>query len=264
MSKFDPGRIQIDGSQQYESDVETQLKAILRNPVGKLLLELIDAESKKHIRIVPYTGGDCNASTRPANPSDAAPPRPGGKLYAGNPDSAYFDPKKGKLVPTTRDDLATYTGTGKGSDTTVNYSPNTYVKSACFGGLYGSQPDEALFHELVHGYRHLRGMNNPIPTHEKLYGYWNEEEWLAILIANIFISAKNGHNKNLRKDHASHEELKAPLNTSDGFLRDYSQLRLVEKYVGQELWWFEKLKGISAPYNPIAEFMLNFPKYSRR
>lgn len=264
MSNFDPGGIQIDGSSQYESDVETQLKAIHKNLVGKLLLELIDAESTKHIRIVPYTGGDCNASARPAKPSDGAPRRPGGKLYAGNPDGAYVDPKTGKLVPTTRDDLATYTGTGRGSNTTVKYSPDTYVKSACYGGLYGSQADEALFHELVHGYRYLRGMYNPIPTHEKLWGYWNEEEWLAILITNIYISAKNGNNKNLRKDHASHEELQAPLNMSDGFLLDYSQLRLVEKYVGQELQWFDKLKMIKAPYNPIGEFLINFPKYWRR
>lgn len=262
MSKFDPGGIKIDGSRQYESDVETQLKAILSNRVGKLLLELID-DDPKFIRIVPYTGGDCNASARPAKPADAAPPRPGGKLYAGNPDGVYIDANR-KTVVTTRDDLATYTGTGKGSDTTVRYSPGTYANSACSGGKYGSQPDEALFHELVHGYRHLRGIHNPIPTTDKLYGYWNEEEWLAILIANIYISVKNGHNKNLRKDHASHEELKAPLNTSDGFLRDYSQLRLVEKYVGQELQWFEKLKRIMAPYNPIAEFMMNFAKYYRR
>ena len=262
MSKFDPGGIKIDGSRQYESDVETQLKAILSNRVGKLLLELID-DDPKFIRIVSLHRRRLQCQRPPSEAGQRGAPPPRRQTLRGNPDGVYIDASR-KTVVTTRDDLATYTGTGKGSDTTVRYSPGTYANSACSGGKYGSQPDEALFHELVHGYRHLRGIHNPIPTTDKLYGYWNEEEWLAILIANIYISVKNGHNKNLRKDHASHEELKAPLNTSDGFLRDYSQLRLVEKYVGQELQWFEKLKRIMAPYNPIAEFMMNFAKYYRR
>ena len=90
MSKFDPGGFRIHGDGSYEDAVEAQLTAILGNPVGKLLLELIDAHPK-FIHIVPYTGGDCNAAAEAKNPADAAPDTQGGKLYVGNPDGAYVD-----------------------------------------------------------------------------------------------------------------------------------------------------------------------------
>ena len=51
------------------------------------------------------------------------------------------------------------------------------------------QPDEVLFHELVHAARYLGGdfKKTPIP---KMPEYDNEEEYFAVLITNIYISEK--------------------------------------------------------------------------
>ena len=57
-------------------------------------------------------------------------------------------------------------GTGKGSDVTIYFTPDTRQKSGCNTGTYGSQPDEVLFHEMVHALRYMQGKSNAIPTEE--------------------------------------------------------------------------------------------------
>jgi Effector protein len=261
MSTFNPGGIKIIGPDQYEGDVEKQLEAILKNPAGKLLLEYID-DNPRYIRIVPYTGGGCESVTTADNSRDSVPANV--TPYQGYADGQVITrDDQGRMVVSSRDDKANWTGTGQGSDVHVQFTPGIYGASDCSGGTYGSQPDEILFHELVHAYRKMAALFNPVPTVPKLFLYLHEEEWLAILIANIYIAVKNGSNKNLRKDHNGHEELKAPLNTSDGFLKDDDHRMLVRKYMGQQVLFTWELHQVPAAYNPFHEYVLNNRKYNR-
>jgi hypothetical protein len=259
MSKFDPGGIRIEGTDQYEEDVEKQLKAILKNPVGAVLLDWIDGDPN-YIRIVPKKSESCGGYTtadrkRAQFPKDVTP-------YLGFADGEerYYN-DKGQLVVSTRDDKANFSGTGEGTDVHIYYSPDKYGDAACGGGLFGSQPDEGLFHEMVHAYRKMAGIFNPVPTETKLYSYLNEEEWVAILVANIYMAVKNGHNRNLRADHNGYAQLKPPLNTSDGFMKEEAHRKLVWKYIGQQVAFFWQLSQIQAAYNPITEYVSNVDKY---
>lgn len=260
MSKFDPGGIKIIGSDKYEDDVEGQLKVILKNPLGNLLLQFIDA-NPKYIRIVPYTKGGCNATVTPDDDRASSPK--GVVPFRGYGDGEFiYKDARGRLVPTMRDDQYDWEGTGEGTDVHLNYSPELYGGSGCGGGKYGSQPDEILFHELVHAYRKMQGLFNPVPTRSAiLWNYLNEEEWLAILLANIYVSAKNSHTNQLRADHTGHTELKAPLNSSVGFMKDPDHRQLVQKYWRQEVYLYQGVSTVFAPYNPIYEFSANFSKY---
>jgi hypothetical protein len=260
MSKFDPGGIKIIGSDDYEDDVEEQLKLILKNPIGKVLLEFIDA-NPKYIRIVPYTKGDCNATVTEDRVRAGAPEGVVPYKGFGDGERIYTD-ANGRLVPTTRDDQYDWKGTGDGTDVHLNYSPKIYGGSGCYGGVYGSQADEALFHELVHAFRKMQGLFNPVPARTAaLWHYLNEEEWLAILIANIYISVKTGNRDQLREDHEGHTQLKAPLNSPVGFLNNQDHRGLVKKYWMQEMYLYWSLAGVSGPYNPISEFVNNLSKY---
>ncbi len=169
-TQFDPGEIKIEGEGSYESDVVKELKKIESSPVGLLFLQSIDND-KQFIFIKPYTGGvPCNARTESRNPRDSAPKDV--KPFVGR---VGQDPD-GRVV--TRESPENYIGTGKGSDANVNFSPSNHDRStACSGGKYGSQPDEVLFHELVHGLRNLGGLVTNVPcTSAKLYRYFTEEE----------------------------------------------------------------------------------------
>jgi hypothetical protein len=255
MAKFEPGGIRIFGTDDYEDDVKEQLNVVLKNPVGKVLLGFIDA-NPNYIRIVPQTKEHSRDEAVPDNQRDASPE--GVIPFMGHGDSGHID-ATGRVVTTSRNDKFDWKGTGEGTDDHIYYEP-----SARTNGAYGSKADEVLCHELVHAYRDMRGLSNPVPTSgHVLWYYLNEEEWLAILITNIYISAKNSHKNELRADHQANTELKAPLNSSVGFLNNQDHRRLVQKYWLQEMRLYFSLANVFAPYNPIYEFVNNLAKYNQ-
>jgi len=86
-------------------------------------------------------------------------------------------------------------GTGGGSNAVVWFSsgrwnPKHPIKST------GYQPDEILYHELVHASRQMRGVMNWMRVNN---GYNNLEEYIAIILTNIYLSEK-GQTKFVR-DH---------------------------------------------------------------
>jgi hypothetical protein len=261
MSTFNPGGIKIIGSDPYEDAVEKQLSAILKNPVGQLLLDYID-DNPKYIRIVPSTDEECGDNVQADHDRDSVAKNVTPYLGYADGEQRYYN-AEGRLVLSSRDDKANWSGTGQGTDVHVRYSPGNYGGTACGGGVFGSQPDEVLMHELVHSYRKMAAIFNPVPTETKLFSYLNEEEWWAILLTNIYIAVKNGHNRNLRADHNGHEQLKYPLNTSDGFMNDDAHRKLVRKHIGEQPLFSWELHQISSVYNPIAEYIRNVDKYRR-
>jgi hypothetical protein len=111
-------------------------------------------------------------------------------------------------------------------------------------------PDEILLHEMVHALRDMQGVSNPVPTTMR---YKNEEEFLAVVITNVYMSKKKG-NKLLRPDYLHYGPLPDHLNTSDGFLKDDENKRLLAFYSTQWQPVFGRLGDVDTPFNPFRPF----------
>jgi Effector protein len=77
-------------------------------------------------------------------------------------------------------------GTGRGTNSVIWYTPGMFTEERRPSGP-GWQPDEVLFHELVHATRDMRGVMNDMPVNK---GYDNLEEYLAEVLTNIYLSDK--------------------------------------------------------------------------
>jgi hypothetical protein len=75
-------------------------------------------------------------------------------------------------------------GTGQGSDSAIHYTP---VPKGTASSGPGSLSDEILLHELVHTGRQVKGIQNFEAIHN---GAQNEEEYLAIIVTNVYLSEK--------------------------------------------------------------------------
>ena len=95
--------------------------------------------------------------------------------------------------------------------------------------------------------------DNQIPTGDRFHGYKDEEEYLAIIATNVYMSANGVDNDGLRGGHDGHYALQPPLNTSAGFLADPTNRKLMKIY---QLAWadaFRGLAGVKVPFNPFRE-----------
>jgi hypothetical protein len=236
----------------YYDTVGGYLHVINRNRVGTVLIDRLE-HHKKSVRIYPMDKGmaarigDDNASTNPRNPVDSAPAgashRAAPYWYRGNADHpATREDERFDMVP------AGLVGTGKGSDVIINFNPANIVTKKVFD----RSPDSVLFHELVHALRIFHGVRNPVPTDN--HKWMNEEEWLAVLLTNIYMSAAGS--TRLRGGYGDYDQrLEAPEDTSSGFLTS-ENLKLLDK-----LWrfWGPVFTDIGfvivAPFNPVREYM---------
>jgi hypothetical protein len=205
--------ININGAGDYTRSVEQQLTKIRSNPVGLRIFRSIE-DGKRDVVISPYTDvSNPNADTT-AKDSKAAAPKGVSGTYRTDHGAWYIgdkdDPKTSKderyngMPPGIQ-------GTGEGSDVDIRFS----VGAVPLGGP-GSQPDEVLCHELVHALRMTQGKFNRIPTDGDIRLDDTEEEFLAVVTTNVYMSA--GNKLEFRADHHGHKRLEPPLNTSEGFL----------------------------------------------
>ncbi len=253
MRTYPLGMITIEGPGDHEDQVYKELDTILLNPVGKILLQFIYATQLNHIppknlKIVPYTGLWDNNSASPPDDRDAASP--------DLPD--YFNDEDDDLRTPEIDERYNTSGrkgTGKGSDVKIEHSPSRYMARL---------PDEGLFHELVHGLREMEGAFHAIPTTKGHVDWKDEEEWLAILLTNVYTSAKPS--TRLRGfNHMTWEKLEENWSTSAGLLTDDYHLTLLNIYgaMNRQLFW--AIAGIPADFNPMRElYILNPKKYVGR
>ena len=195
--------------------------------------------------------GDDNASTSPRNLEDAAPA--GASRAPADPTKPYWfkgNPDHPATREDEREDMAPLgmVGTGKGSDVIISFNPASIITKKVFD----RSPDAVLFHELVHALRIFHGVRNPIPTND--YKWMNEEEWLAVLLTNIYMSA--GGSIRLRGGYGDYDQrLEPPENTSTGFLTNENVkiLNNIWRYWGPVMTDFAFV--IVAPFNPIREYM---------
>ena len=103
---------------------------------------------------------------------------------------------------------------------------------------------------MVHALRDMQGVSNPVPTTLR---YKNEEEFLAMVVTNVYISKKKG-NTLLRPDYLHYGPLQPPLNTSDGFLKDDENRRILEFYSNAWQPVFGLLGDVDTLFNPFRPF----------
>jgi hypothetical protein len=73
---------------------------------------------------------------------------------------------------------------------------------------------------MIHSLRQMEGNQTGVPTKDKLRDYGDDEEFLAIVAVNVYISATKRDDQ-LRADHHGFKALAAPLNTSQGLPRRF-------------------------------------------
>lgn len=147
-----------------------QLALIAKRSTGRAVLAEIRTARSRKLKIMPVAGGEHNAF------SDALSARKSTRLGFR---VRYAD---GTEVPGLR------RGTGEGSHATVEFTANMWGPSGSARATGpGSLPDEVLCHELVHAGRQMQGIQHSATVDK---GYENEEEFVAIVVSNVYLSEK--------------------------------------------------------------------------
>lgn len=124
-----------------------------------------------------------------------------------------------------------------------------------------SLPNEVLFHELVHSLRRVSGRMKgwKLRNGEALTGFDNIEEFIAILVTNIYISdVTNRYKTGLRADWSSHSPLDAKLADSYRFfLLGTKAFNLVATLCDDNPGFTRMLSKVRAHFNPIAAYHQN-------
>lgn len=173
-------------------------------------------------------------------------------------------------------DISPYTGVGCNSGggwTTAagtrqgfaTYSPDTFAPhGACSAalGTSGRLGHEILFHELVHAFRGVSGKWNKVALGLNMSRYTDSEEFLAVMLTNIFISdGSNKKKSSLRADHTDYQSLAPDFVAPFSFFESSTLvLPLVKKFVEENHGLAIMLAHSHAPFNPIADYVASSDK----
>jgi hypothetical protein len=227
---------------QYERAVLHQLRRIHHSRTGRAVFHEFEKRSHHFMKIVPYEQAQLNAFASAKDVLHAT--RKGQPERSGVDGHTLLDGHGKPIV-----------GKGGGSDSDVSFTPlmfTKYCKQHKNGHRSGAQPDEVLFHEMVHATRQMRGIFNPLPLG---FLYDTEEEFFAILLANIYAS-ETGRPIDLRSDHHGFEHLTPDTNAKFLPKRDMTdyRYRLVSKLVHEEPRMALELRNIGCLFNPIRRY----------
>ncbi len=147
-------------------------------------------------------------------------------------------------------------GKGGGADVLLEYSPEMFGPHGT-GGLRGpgTNPDEALFHELIHAHRDTEGISMSLAVSGK---YFNLEEFVAVVITNIYLSEKK--QSRLRDNEKDFSILQQP----DKFLDNVQHISpepraLLDVFRWKQPQYFWRMAQIDpsiAAFNPIRQLYL--------
>jgi hypothetical protein len=164
----------------YKRQIVRCLKHIQSYPTGRALLDQFGNGRPSFTRIRPYNMDGANAQTVPDDIDDQ-------KYIAARGGRLSFDPK--------RSELSKIVGKGGGANCDVLFSPEVAealqkkTRKAHHGHAPAMAADEVLYHELVHASRMIAGVMNMTPTD---HWYQDAEEYLAVILTNIYVSDKGG------------------------------------------------------------------------
>lgn len=144
--------------------------------------------------------------------------------------------------------------------------------SPCFKSRLGSKydrgghSDEVLFHEMVHALRGGLEINDDKRAlNGALWRYDNTEEFLAIVLTNIYIADEtNSGASGLRAGHRGKMSLEKYFSTSLCFFASSTQiLSLLKTFRKRQGELFDALAKIKAKFNPL-KAMVEFPALVER
>jgi len=239
-------------AQTYEKQVLTLLRRIRATLTGRALFRELRRHRQHIVRIRP---SETDKDVGPHRNEARSRAKDWQRAMARNQPMLYSDgsPWAGNV-----------TGTGRGSDTTVFFTPSGYgypltvlksdqaviAKFLCEMQLAGAQADEVLFHELVHAMRQIRGLIYlGIPRD----GFQNEEEFIAILLTNIYSSETH------RPPRSNHVDLRCEADDTDAaFLPEltpptYRSLT-IGKLILQQKEIALEIGTVPADFNPIRQY----------
>lgn len=178
----------------------------------------------------------------------------------GIPDSGRDGYAKGVPIPTL---VGSETGTGAGASVIIYYSVGSWTDALYTDntvGEAGFQPDEVLFHELVHATRRIRGKMTSVPV-EGRPNFGNIEEYFATVIANIYLSEKGKEARLVgayAPDSANPPKDWSVMKDPDGFYRNNDGLsippdRLMDTFQRTQMLFYHDLARLPMPprFNPV-------------
>ena len=144
-----------------------------------------------------------------------------------------------------------YRAKGGGSDVIIYFTPGLDGDKSCASGAgyCAANPDSILLHEMVHALCDMQGLSNPVPTSLR---YKNEEEFLAIVVTNVYISQTKSNNL-LRLEYRRTGPLQPPCNTTDGFLKDPEHMTILKYYAQNWQPIFGELGHVQTKFNPFSK-----------
>jgi hypothetical protein len=219
----------------YETGVMFAMHEITAHEVGRALIAEIDRQPAQMVVIEPWNKAEANASARADDEEDAT--------AVGMP-----------LLDTDGKPLdGGGSGSGHGSDVTIRYTASMWGPDGTAHETGpGSDQDELLFHELVHAARDVNGVHYRLVVNQH---YGNEEEFLGVLITNIYLSNKG--QKHLRASHSSFSELKDSEHFLDNPHLSPSPRTLLERFRLNQPQFFKALARIGharAAFNPVRQY----------
>jgi len=178
--KFDQLKLRyLADKDNYKRQIVGLLKQIQIYPTGRALLDQF-ANGPSFTRIRPYNMDGVNALTVANDIEDQ-------KYIVARGARLSYDPKNSyqyKVV-----------GKGGGANCNILFSPELAealrkrTRKAHLGHAPAMATDEVLYHELVHASRMIAGvMKGTLADH----WYQDAEEYLAVILTNIYISDKGG------------------------------------------------------------------------
>jgi len=143
-------------------------------------------------------------------------------------------------------------GAGKpgvpGTNATVFFLPHMWGPQGTSGiSGPGSNADEILFHEMIHGARQMRGIFKTPPVGQS---YTKEEEDLAVVLSNIYLAEKK--QRDLRANYEDFIALPHP----EAFLTNPENASLLNNFRAKQQPFFDALAGIpeqKAWWNPVRD-----------
>jgi len=139
----------------------------------------------------------------------------------------------------------------------VWFSPETFMNmSPCTWGQPVSNPLHVLVHELVHAQRFVSRISNNNKLTGALAGYEYEEEFYAIVFANVWASTHTvgaATRDGLRADHGT-GRLPSPEEDSEVWMTNRDNYRMVEKYCHSQSKLTREMAEIPVKFNPFRTY----------
>jgi hypothetical protein len=213
-----PGVARNNVVESYEYQTQEVLRAIEnRSSIGRLLISLINS-SGRTLRIVPVAADQF--ATNKARPVSCVATR---------------------CEKVTTDSVIWFEPTAWAGAATATVDPGNHM-----------EPDDVLFHEMVHSLRQMKGLFRPTVLPDAFHFV---EEYIAVLFTNMYVS-EVGRPASRRYGHTLPF---VPLSESGGAFADtaldfyFRHKEEVERLVGEMPYLCKPLGGIAStlPWNPI-------------